>query len=471
MVGRNRGWNVAFCWLACVAMCAALAGPAAKASAGEQPKPQPQPQPAPWDGWYNRAVGGVLIDQRGMLENATVDALGELRSARAKSLQAAPSAELNRFAQLRKISLKKLDAQLQRHVQSGDKLPDEVRFLAGLQQIRYIFVDPKSHDIVLAGPAEGWKLDAKGNLVGATTGRPVLLLDDLLVALRSADQALRETISCSIDPTPEGLNRLRAHVAKLERMGDPQQTAAGIEQALGPQRISITGVPAESHFARTLVAADYRMKRLGMNFEPAPIKGLPSYLHLLDASGRGLSAMLPRWWLAPEYQALLRDAEGLSWELRGSSVKVLAEEDFLGPAGQRAGTAKAGRAAAQWADNMTRHYEQLALADPVFGQVRNCADLAVVGALIAHENLLAKAGCQLPTMFDPTVLPTPRLPAPQQVPSKVSMLKKNDRWVISASGGVKIDLRTILKKVEMAEKLETIRKEAELGVHDDWWWN
>ncbi len=461
MFGRTYAWKSPLLWLAA---CAAFSGLAAQALAAE-------PAPTPWDGWYNRAVGGVLIDQRGILENATTDLLGELRAARAKSLQAAPAAELNRFTELRKISLKKLDAQLQRHAKSGEKLPDEVRFLAGLQQIRYIFVDPDNRDIILAGPAEGWKLDAKGNLVGATTGRPVLLLDDLLVALRSAERALRETVSCSIDPTPDGLNRLRAHVAKLERMGDPQQIAAGIEQALGPQRITVTGVPPDSHFARTLVAADYRMKRLGMNFEPAPIKGLPSYLHLLDASGRGLSAAMPRWWLAPEYQALLRDAEGLTWELRGSAVKVMAEEDMFAPGGQRTATGKAGRAAAQWAENMTRHYDQLALAEPVFAQLRGCTDLAVVGALIVHENLLAKAGCELPTMLDPDVLPTPRLPAPQQVPSKVSMLKKNDRWVISASGGVKIDLRTIIKKVELAEKLETVRKEAQLAVHHDWWWN
>ena len=43
----------------------------------------------------------------------------------------------------------------------------------------------------------------------------------------------------------------------------------------------VNGVPADSHFARVLVAADYRMKRLAMNFDPSPVNGLPSYLHMI----------------------------------------------------------------------------------------------------------------------------------------------------------------------------------------------
>ena len=64
--------------------------------------------------------------------------------------------------------------------------PTPIKYLAGLQRIHYVFVYPEQKDIVLVGPGEGWKVDAKGNVVGITTGRPVMLLDDLLVALRTA---------------------------------------------------------------------------------------------------------------------------------------------------------------------------------------------------------------------------------------------------------------------------------------------
>lgn len=66
---------------------------------------------------------------------------------------------------------------------------------------------PESNDIVIAGPGEGWKLDGKGNMVGVTTGRPVLNLEDLLVAFRTARAARQGQLSCSIDPTAEGRQR------------------------------------------------------------------------------------------------------------------------------------------------------------------------------------------------------------------------------------------------------------------------
>ena len=64
-----------------------------------------------------------------------------------------------------------------------------------------------------------------------------------------------------------------------------------------PQNITVTGVPNTSRFAQVMVAADYRMKRLAMHFDKAPVRGLPSFLDLMPASSRRLE--LPRWWLAP----------------------------------------------------------------------------------------------------------------------------------------------------------------------------
>lgn len=435
------------------------------------PVPQPNPTPNPFPLINQQAVGGISINAKGLLDNATVEALGELGKARAKALAPVP-AELNRSVAMRKISLRGLEAAIQKCIDTKQPLPDDVLYLAGLQQICYVFVYPDQSDIVLAGPGEGWKADAKGNIVGVTTGRPVLLLDDLLVALRSARVDAGGEITCSIDPTPEGIQRLRTHVAKLRTIGkDPKKTAAGIEQALGRQTITLDGVPAESHFARVLAAADYRMKRLAMDFEPAPIKGLPSFLQLMKVNGHGMKSVLPRWWLAPQYQAVLRDADGVAWELRGASVKAMTEDDFFSAGGERKHTGRADPVAQQWADNMTREYDRLSVAEPIFGEVRSCADLAVVGALVAKEGLVAKAGCKLPLLLDESLLKTAAFPAPKELDSKVSMLKKGDDWVIGASGGIKIALRAILDKIDTSEKLPQVRNEAALAVHQDWWWN
>jgi hypothetical protein len=53
------------------------------------------------------------------------------------------------------------------------------------ERIEYVFAYPDSHDIVLAGPAEGWTVDDRGNVVGTNSGAAVLHLVDLIAALRT----------------------------------------------------------------------------------------------------------------------------------------------------------------------------------------------------------------------------------------------------------------------------------------------
>jgi hypothetical protein len=421
-------------------------------------------------GLLQQAVGGVSINSKGMMENADIDATHKLRQVREQAFQQVPG-ELQGRA-LRKVSLVRLERAIQEYIDKGKPLSDAMKYLAGLQQIDYVLVYPEQHDIVLAGPGEGWKLDARGDLVGATTGRPVMLLDDLLVALRTAPQALQSGISCSIDPTNEGLTRLRQYVSKLHTIGsDPQATADSIGQTLGPQRITVTGVPTTSHFARVLVAADYRMKRIAMNFEPSPVRSLPSFLQMMQSTRRGMNNMMPRWWLEPDFQPLLRDRDGLSWQLRGAAVKALTEEDYLLTSGAREHSGKANPTAQRWADLMTAKYDELAVANPIFGQLRNCMELAIVAALVSKENLPQKAGAELSTLLDSGRLEVDQFAAPQQVDSQASVLRKGNNWVISASGGVKINPWAAAQKSEESEALAAPRSKAIPTAVGNWWWN
>jgi hypothetical protein len=419
----------------------------------------------------NRAVGGIAIDREGVLENARTDDSGTLGKFRKEALRPI-AAELSKLTPLRKVSLRRLEAAIAKHAKAGQPLPDEIKYLAGLQEVRYVFVDPENKDVILAGPGEGWTVDKRGFVVGLTTGRPVILLDDLLVALRTAVQAAEGNISCSIDPTAEGLARLRAHVAGLRTIGDRRSTAVSIEDALGPQRITVEGVPATSHFARVLVAADYRMKRLAMDFEPSPVRGLSSFMEMVGAGPQGINNWLPRWWLEPSYEAVLRDEAGLAWELRGASVKALTEDDFLAASGQVQRGGKTNPVAQRWADTMTAKFPELAVADPIFGQLRNCMDLAVVSTLIVKERLAEKAGWRSSLLTDSaSPLAVERFPAPKQVASKASLAKKGRNWVIAVSGGVMIPVKAILEKARVEAELKAQRIESAVGKHDDWWWN
>lgn len=423
-------------------------------------------------GGIQQAVGGVSIDAEGVLKNAEQDALDQLAQFRLKALAPAPG-DLQRPAELRKISLRRLEQAIGDHLRNGKPLADEIRYLAGLQRIRYVFVYPEQNDIVLAGYGEGWTVNRQGFVVGVTTGRPVLLLDDLLVALRTARSARRDGITCSIDPTAEGLKNFQEYVARLATIGDPRPaTLETIEQVLGLQTITVRGVPDESHFARVLVAADYRMKRLGMNFEPAPVPGLPSYLSMLKGKAPGQKQnMLPRWWLASAYDPLLTDGEGLAWEIRGRGVKCMAEDDFLAADGTRQRSGKANSAARRWADNLTARYDELAAKSAIFGQLRNCVDLAVVAALVFKENLHEKADFPLGLLLDDVDLPREQFAAARQVPSKASMVETRSNYIISVSGGVSIDSWQAVEAKENSDKLSPLHAQARPGQAERWWWN
>lgn len=421
-------------------------------------------------GFVNGAVGGVSIDANGVLADPTLDEVGELRKLRSAAIADMP-AELNDPSPLRKISLRRLEAAIQSHLEAKTPIPNEMRVLAGLQRVQYVFVYPELNDIVLAGPADGWIADARGDLVGRNESGAVLHCDDLLVALRSAEGAARTGISCSIDPTNEGVQRFRKVISRTREIGpNPQRTIAQLADAMGPQTVRVTGVPATSHFARVLVAADYRMKRLAMNLDRSPVKGLPSFMELAKA-GRGPTNMMPRWWLTPEYEPLVKDKEGLAWELPEPAVVTMTEDDFVAADGSRRQSGTANATSRRWAVKMTERYGDLAEALPIFSQLRNCMDLSVVAALLVKEDLPRKAGFSMPLLMNEAQLPAHQFFAPKQIDAKASFLKKGRNWLISVSGGVQINPWQIASNATVDDKVAVTRSEAAYDSDDRWWWD
>jgi hypothetical protein len=412
------------------------------------------------------AVGGIFIDAEGVVTAPEIGSREQLMAKWESGLQPIPD-DFEKYTDLRMVSLRRLEQEIAKCRAEQKPLADSVRVLAGIQRVEYVLVYPEQGDIVLAGPAEGWKVDELGNAVGATTNRPVLLLQDLMVALRTAEASNGDGISCSIDPTDEGVARWRQLEGTLS--GDsPELAARRIEQALGDQVITVSGVPATSRFARTLVAADFRMKRLAMNFEPAPVDGLPSYLALMR-TGRGAQNALPRWWLAADYQPLLRDEAGLAWQIRGQGVKCMTEDDFVAEDGSRKRTGKSSTAAQQWADMFTAKYEDLANHDSSFGQLRNAIDLAVVGALLHKERLVEKTNLELPWLMEKEEID--EYPAPRRVASQASLIKKGRNWVITASGGVQFQPWLVADRTEQSAEIAPVRdKVAAAEDSGNWWW-
>ena len=121
---------------------------------------------------------------------------------------------------------------------------------------------------------------------------------------------------------------------------------------------------------------------------------------------------------------------------------------------------------------MTAQYDELSAKEPIFGQLRNCMDLAIVAALIFKENLPAKAGWSSGALARRPSLPAERvLIAPKHIDTQATLMQKGINWIISASGGVQIQPFAIVSKTEKSDKLSSARGSREPEALKSWWWN
>jgi hypothetical protein len=309
-------------------------------------------------------------------------------------------------------------------------------------------------------------------VVGTKSKQAVLQLDDLIVALRTAKNAATGSgITCSIDPTEEGLARFQ-RLMRSRGLAMNDATVARLEEAIGPQQITVTGVSPGTHFAQVLVAADFFMKRLAMNFEPSPIADMPSYMEMLQGKSAAPKTAMPRFWLAPKYEPLLKDEDGLAWQLRGTGVQALTEDGYISASGEvidRRG--KEEPLAKKWVETMTARYEELSAAAPIFGELRGCIDLAVVAALLTKEDLPGLANCDLSLLLDEKQITVAEYHAPKTIASQASVLRQGRGWIVSISGGIDVNSWAVLEKAEVHPELTTTRKAGARADHKRWWWD
>lgn len=425
---------------------------------------------------------GVSIDADGVLRMQVFeDPGGGLRQERARAAKGALAADIAAPATLRKVSLVKLEQAIRRRLEQGQPLDESMRYLAGLQRLQYVFFYLETNDIVIAGPAEGWLVDLSGRVVGLTTGRPVLELADLIVALRAypPGEPRAMFIGCTIDPTPEGLARLQQFQRQIPRaVSDEQreevagQVGQGIRDSLGMAKIRVFGVPADTHFAAVLIEADYRMKLIGLGLERPPVK----IASMLELSGSATMGTLQRWWFTPNYDCMKTTDDRLSLELVGQGVQLLSESKLVGPDGQLAASAAPNKASEAFAAGFTRQYPALSAVSPVYAQMRNLIDMVVAAAFMQQQHYADRAGWRMATFADEQLLPVRTLRTPEQVEASVNVVWKGSRLLAPAGGGVSIRAEEALAAERLRNdkdgKLRIAREKVGDGAKADrWWWD
>lgn len=429
-------------------------------------------------------TSGVAVDADGVLRTMVQpDPTGELTRQRAQQAWARLDADVAQPSNLRKISLTRLQRALAERMAKGGSADYEMRHLAGLTRIEYVFCYPDTGDIVIAGPAEAWGEAPNGRMLALESGRPVLLLDDLIVALRTfPPDAHRDSplIYCSIDPTPEGLTRmqqfLREHGHYTTR--DPAHTQFFVNQLrdrLGQQVITVGGVSASTHFAQVMVEADYRMKLIGINLEQPPVR-LKSYVDRASPAQTARNAMA-RWYFVPDYECVRVSDDALAMRIEGDGVKLVGEDEIVGPNGQRQAAQSNNRASKAFVDAFTKVYPKLAEQSPVFAQLRNCIDLAVAAAFIQHQDYYGMVGWNPQLLTDEESFAVETYNAPREVASAVNAIWKGSRLMTPIGGGVQMRPTQAIAPTSILEDADGGVAAARLAVElaelepNQWWWD
>lgn len=428
-------------------------------------------------------LGGVLVDPRGLMKRISVPAGESLNALRAQASLVHNQTSARRPSALRKISLPRLEEHLQR-LRAEGRGPDEAaRCLAGIYRLRYLLVYPDTGDIVLAGPAGPWEFTSEGRIVNVDTGAPVLQLDDLLVLVRNARGDQAGQFGCSITPTRDGLTAVKSYAEEAaQKPLKPNQREAWLQtlrERLGRQEIKVFGIDPRTRVARVIVEADYHMKLVGLGLAEGTL-GVTNYLEALSANQDGAlpSMDVLRWWFTLNYDAVQTNRERNAFELLGSGVKVLSENEMLSERGERIHTGKSQDLNAQFARSFTKHFDTLSVKYPVYAELRNVFDLAVFTSLVAAEDLPAKVDWRLPLFDNPDQLPVAEGTAPQWVDSVINYRVVNRRQVVAAiSGGVSVDPRTLVKRdsVRVSDYGKMEANQAAAAPPDlprgAWWWD
>ncbi len=425
---------------------------------------------------------GVYVDADGVMHRLAQDQTGGVAAVRRSAATAGQSANARQPSTMRKVSLTRLEKEVRRLAAMGRKPTEEMRVLAGLDRIKYVLVYPETHDIVLAGPAGDWKYDTDGRVVRKDSGRPVLQLDDLVLITRHMLSAEQTKFGCAITPTQEALAGTQEFVAESNkhplREGQRDQWLSDLRDHMGRQNIDVFGIDGRTRVGRVLVEADYRMKLVGVGLEDG-VMGCPSYLSMIqvDKDGKVPPLSVLRWWFTLNYNSIQATRDHDGFELRGQGVKVLSENELLTQTGQRVHTGDSDVLNAEFAHNFTQHFPELAAKYPVYADLQNIFDMALVGALLKAEKLPERVDWHLTCFGDPQQYKVAELEQPKTVETVINHRIVNRSIIlVGVSGGVSVDPSALVAPSAMQADYGVLREQhsaakPKAAVPNVWWWD
>ena len=427
-------------------------------------------------------VGGILIDAKGVLRaNTLFDDTRGLDRMRAKAAMARLDAQLSQATDMRFVSLRRLEEKVESYIEKNQPIPQDIKYLAGMTGLTHVFLFPEEQDIVIAGPAEGFYRNAKNEVVGIKSNKPVLRLQDLVTALRAfgPDGKSAPVISCSIDPTQEGIARFQQAVSQVQSVASTNrrfsdtQTLDIFRNAIGKQVITIKGISPKTRMAHVLVNADYHMKLIGLGLERPPVKITTFIEKTRPMSGNTLF----RWYFQPEYECVKVNEDSTAMQLVDGGVELLTASEVTNRKGERKAAGKGNRASRIFCNSFNKAYDKLAEATPLYAELKNVMDLSIAAAFIQANRFYEKSGWDMAILGDESQYRTETLSVPKFVDPVISGKREGNLFTTPIGGGVNIQPRVAVSTSRLQKdndgKLQSTKEEVAMGhlQEGQWWWD
>jgi hypothetical protein len=205
---------------------------------------------------------------------------------------------------------------------------------------------------------------------------------------------------------------------------------------------------------------------------------VPSYLSMIVVPpGQNPPPLdVLRWWFTMNYDAVEADKQRQAFALRGQGVRVLCENEMLGKQGERIHTGQAEDWNRQFAANFTKHFAALAAKYPIYAELQNIFDLAMIATLIKREHLDDRAGWHATCFGRPNEFPISLEAAPKTVQTVINHRVVNRVNILAAvSGGVTAypgeHLQAVTRSDSGQLNYQHERQQPKQVESRQWWWD
>ncbi len=281
------------------------------------------------------------------------------------------------------ISLKELHKEALPYSKSPDKwkiLPEHLRYPGNVERIHGFVLDPRKNDIFLVcAPAKSQETRID--------------IDCLIVGLRSVWLEER-TPAVSLDPLPGEIG--------------------------GPQYVRVIDLPRDSLFAKTMLDADYAMKRIIFGKVKPDVDGYETLVHFIQSNKA--RSLMSRFWFFPTSLGsgdiiISESARSVIFE---SGIHVMSAQQQI-VEGRTVDSGGQDVSATQAADSFTRYYDQFERSrqiEPqgIYVRLHGLVDIVTVGKLLRYM------GIEYPVLHDISDLPFTKCEVPHYYQGVVTIL-------------------------------------------------